>query len=288
MSVWLASFSKILLKVSFFLLIIGRGSCNNEGQAEIKLPKYELDQSSSVVYTCDYNSPQTSLDFSSSGMPCSGLYTNSTALNRYALTFDAQLIESIKLVKIAKARRCFRLKLMTKCTQHWFIPNEITRSTSTETVSRSDCYSDSACIGCEISSHYPQENCEVFTFGKSEVSVIKTFVTEVDVYQDVLGQTTYKSLNTFDDYLYLGGDYKEKVFFTSPPPAKPRNMTFTINPSSYSLISYELRRIMTFSNSSVEYGGQTWYLYDNNHLVSKDSVDKGLAVYNVDPHQNSA
>lgn len=242
----------------------------------MKMESFVLDQTSSIAFTCDYNKPTISLDFYTSGMSCNLLYTNSTIQNNFNRTFNAFYIESIRTLTTLKARRCFKLKLTTSCQQRWLLPNIVSRSTETLTVSRDECYSLSACIGCEVANTYPQEDCEVFTFGKNNVEKILVFAKEVDVYQNVIGEVSYNSLSTFDDYFNLGGSYAEKVFFSKGTLADPVFTNFIINPTTKDIIHFSSKRLMKFSNESMRFQDREWYLYEGSHLISKVEVDKEI------------
>jgi len=251
-------------------------------QLATQLTSFPLKSESAVVYACDYKSPPiTTLDFVSSNMPCNNLYPNSTVVNHFDKTFKADMIESIKTLSVNKGRRCFKLKLTTSCRQRWFQPNVVSRSVSREEESRDECFGNGVCIGCEISNQYPQENCEVFTFGKNEVSVTKVFVVEVDIYQNLLGETSYKGLTTKDNYMTLGGEYGEKLFFYKLDTPGPKAVNFTLNVKNNNLLSFDVQRIFTFDNQIIEFQNRQWYLYDGNHLVDKKSVDDASANLNA-------
>ncbi len=259
-------------------------------QAEAPNPKeelqyqqvyYELSSQQSPAYACDYSTSLSSIELNESGMPCSSMYVNSTTLNYFRTTFIALVIENIRSLKLVSGKRCYKLKLSTFCEQRWFLPNLITRSFTALPVTKEECYSSNACFNCEVSSQYPQEDCEVFTFGKSEKSTEKTFAQNVQVYQSVVGESSYLGLNTQDNYISLGGDYDEKVFFPLAPPAEAKNMSFLVNPNTYSLLSYDMRRLLTFDNRTIDYGGKLWYLYEGNHLVLKEQIDTAVANQSV-------
>jgi hypothetical protein len=246
----------------------------------MKMDSYILDSTSSVVYACDYNAPTSSVDYATTGMPCSALYTSSSVLNKFEKSFSAQQVESISTMRVNHAKKCFKVKLTTSCEQRWFLPNLVTRlPPAAEEVSRDECLSSNSCLNCEVSSQYPQEDCEVFTFGKNLMSTTRVFSTNVEVHQNVIGETKYAGKTTLDDFMYLGGDLKEKVYFVKLPDLAPTTTTFTVNPDTGALVSYDLQRILKPNGDVIRYVGRDWYVYDSNHLVDKTAVDNAIAEY---------
>jgi hypothetical protein len=244
--------------------------------------EFELNPKLSVVHACDYSNPLTSLPFVSSSMPCSGIYTNSGAMNDFKYTFNSSYIESINELKTIKAKKCFKLELTTWCKQHWALPNEDGRESKTLTVTRDECFSSTTCFNCEVESQYPLKNCEVFTWGRSDVKVTKVFSSDVIVFQNVIGDSSYGGMTTKEEYFLLGGNYDERVFFQKLPTAPPKVGKFIINPSNQDLLSYDLRRLMSVTNSTYEFASDVWVLYDNDHLVLKSPITDILARIQAD------
>lgn len=240
-----------------------------------------LNMASSMIHVCDYNAPITSLDFISSGMPCSSMYVNSTIQTNHIYTFNATFIESINEMKVIEGRQCYKLELYTGCVQNWFSANEIKRRFVAKDISRDECFSGDVCMNCDLFDHYPQEDCRVWTWGNLEKMNTKTFGYNVNVYQNALGQVSYGGMTTFDDVFIMGGVYNEKLFFKKVANKVPSTLQLILNPDTRSLISLEMRRLLQYSNKTVEYNNESWYLYDNNHLVNKKHVDDQLQKINA-------
>jgi len=237
------------------------------------IPEIILGSRSSIIYACDYISPIVSIPYQSSSMPCSSIYTNSSALNNFQGSFEAAYIEAIDKQRTISARKCFKLKLVTWCKQRWLRANEIGRRTETQLVTRDECFGSKVCQNCEISSQYPSEKCETFTFGESAVDRTVVFSSSVVVFQNMIGECSYGGIKTINDYFELGGDYKEIVFFTKLPDESASRGNFLLNPESMEILSYGLRRLLPFSNKTVSFNSTDWYLYDSNHLIEKAPVD---------------
>lgn len=253
-----------------------RTSLGTLAQLITTMVSLKLEANSSLLFVCDYAAPLASFDFVSSGMPCSGMYVNSTVQSNFKYEFNASFVESINELKVIEGRKCFRLELYTGCEQHWLSANTVKRRFEKREVSRDQCFSGDVCLNCEISSQYPQEDCRVWTFGNLEKSITKTFGTNVPVYQNAIGRVNYGGVNTNDDMFVLGGDYGEKVYFKKVDNKEPVKTKLILNPDSLALISLDMRRLLQFSGQSAEYNSTMWYLYDNNHLVSKIELDAQL------------
>ena len=175
--------------------------------------EYVLDKINSPVFVCEYQNPLSSILLESSGIPCSSMYVNATVVNKLDFNFTAAVIEGINTLKVITGRRCYKLKLTTICIQKWFEANKISKETEALSHTRDECYDAKACVNCEVGMQYPSPICEAGTFGRNPNSKEVVFVLDTPVYQNLLGETSFGLYNTKDSQMYIGGDYKESVYF---------------------------------------------------------------------------
>lgn len=237
---------------------------------------YGLDQQSNVIYACDYSAPTHSIEYQPSGLPCSSIYVNSSVLNNFLTTFTADQIESIWTLSVNSAKRCFKLKLTTSCKQKWLSDNEISKTFQKLDTTRDECLGSNTCNNCEVSGQYLSPYCESFNFGTTNVDTTKVFTSNEIIYQNVLGETMYNKLSTYDDVMYLGGDYGEKMYFEKLPLVEPKKANFTINPITKELLSLDLKKIMVYENRTINHLDRVWYVYDGSHLVDKKAIDDAI------------
>lgn len=240
------------------------------------LPHINLDLRSNIVYSCNYSDPISSYSFESSGIPCSSMYVNSTINNNFVGKFSAPFVESIYELKTVRARRCYKVKLITSCEQKWFSQNEIKRRYEALDVDRAECEGNGACMHCTIDTFYPAPNCKTFTWGIVEETVVKVFGSDAVAYQDNLGTVSYGGISTTDEMISLGGSLKEKLYYRKVDVAEPRMADFIINPSTGDLISFELKMLLRKIDKTITFRDKQWYVYDNNHLVEKQAIDKQI------------
>lgn len=242
----------------------------------VEMNEYELSPRENILYGCDYKDPKASTKFASSGMPCSSLYTSSGLKNDLTLQVSLSYIESIQELAVVKGIRCFKLELVTACKTKWLAPNEESRYFNVLQNTRAECESSNVCTNCEIATQYSDALCETFTFGWVDRKKQVVFRTDVSVYQNIVGRSEYGGLSSYDDMIAIGGSYSENVYFRKAPEADAKLGMFVINPSSRDLLSMTLRRLLKFTNETRSYKGTDWYLYDNNHLFHKETLEAAL------------
>ena len=104
-----------------------------------------------------------------------------------------------------------------------------------------------------MSLQYPGPLCESFTWGRNPVEKEVVFAQEIPVYQNLLGETSYGLYNTRDSKMYIGGDYKESIYFPMAITTKPEKMTLAVNPDTKVIMAFDLGRLMIPDNRTMNY-----------------------------------
>lgn len=248
---------------------------------------FHLDERSRIVFACDYTNPITSMRLQNSMLPCSTLYTPIlTAMGLKATANVTSILESDTLSPVA-GFLCYKLVLITRCTQKWFQSNQISRFTETEDVDQTECLSGNTCVGCEIANEYQPEDCRVFTFGQNDVRKTVIFKSRVAVHVDRLGTYYYNGVVSPDGVFSLGGDYRSRVF--SEPHDIDTYQTveqYYFNRDTMTLVSLERKRIYIWSGSEVTYDSQTWLVFDkNNYMLKSDLLPSSRILKSSGPNQ---
>ena len=243
----------------------------------VAMTSFPLSPRSTIVRACSYDQPLASISISHEGMPCNFLYPNSSLQNGFLSRFNATFIESFTTLKVVSGIRCFKLEMVTSCTQKWFQSNQITRYYNVLVASRQDCLGSGTCSNCEIAGQYLPEVCEVSTFGPKEVKKTVVYTNQVVVHQNKLSQAFYAGITTTVQEFNLGGDLKEKVYFTFADFDDRTTGEFSVNPHTLAVISYDMRRILANSNNTTTYMGDLYYIYEQNHLILQKAVDEEVA-----------
>lgn len=230
-----------------------------------------------MVHACSYSEQLSSIQISHEGMPCNSLYTNSSLQAGFLTKFNASFVESFSVLQPLTGVRCFKLEMVTSCTQKWFTSNEISRYYNVLTATRQDCLAAGTCRNCEVSGQYLPEVCQVSTFGPNEVKRTVVYTKDVVVYQNKVGQAFYAGITTTSQDISVGGTFSEMVFFTFADKDDSQIGMFSVNPFSLAVISYDMRRILTNTNITVQYRGDDYYVYEQNHLIHKKTVDEQAA-----------
>lgn len=234
---------------------------------------YDLNANTNFIYTCDYSSPIASTRVSGSAVPCSSLYT--PVLNQVGIntTTTASVIWDIDSLSPVPAYRCFKLTLVTTCLSKWRTPNEISRYIQRHVVSRDECLTGSACVGCEIGNSYLPETCETYNFKPVDVKKVVIFKYSVTAQADRVGNYYFGTLISNNGRFDLGGDYNSFIFYDNVDITGYVSQTkLLLNPTTRSLISFETRRLMEWSGEEVKYNSQIWLVYSKNNYVLKSDI----------------
>lgn len=264
--------------LSIFLWIVinltGHLSFENEllSQAE-----FALSETSTFLHVCNQADTISSYELSEDTMPCNFLYPSSAVENNFLPKFNASYVESFTALTTTKARRCYKLSLRSHCSQKWLSPNEMWKDFEVFDVDRGACLGSSPCVGCNIADKYPAYDCRTWVFGDNVVSTIVVFAQEVIVHQNSLGQVFYGGLTTVEPVINIGGNLREKVFFDIVPTVVEKVGTFSINPSTLDLISYDMRRLLKSSKRNVTFQNEPYAVYDEDHLVNANSIYSMIA-----------
>ena len=250
-----------------FWLFILLDQCLTLEDAIDTQPMFSISPSSTFLHVCDQAEILSSYQLTDDTMPCNFLYPSSAVENNYLPKFNASYVESFTALTPVKARRCYRLILKSHCRQKWLSPNEMWQDYEVLDVERQACDSSSACVSCGIAEKYPAYDCRPWVFGDNIVSVTVVFAQEVIVHQNSLGQAFYGGLTTSEPIFNLGGELREKVFFQIVPTVIERIGSFSVNPSTLDLISYDMRRLLKYSRRNITFEGRDYAVYDEDHLV---------------------
>lgn len=255
-------------------------------------PYYHLTQSSTFLHVCSPSNVLASYELADDTMPCNFMYPSSAVENDYLPKFEASYIESFTALTTITARRCYKLKLKTHCRQKWFSSNEVWHDYEVLDVDRGQCTASNVCKNCAIADKYTAFDCRVWTFGDRSIDVEVVFASDVIVHQNSLGQVFYGGLTTTETVFNLGGDLREKVFFDLVPTVVEVVGTFSMNPSTMELISYDMRRILKYSNRNITFQSKTYAVYDEDHLVEAGVIFSRIAQAEPEspdpsPDQNS-
>jgi hypothetical protein len=241
--------------------------------------------SSDMLYFCDYKEPQSSIEVMPSGIPCAALYR--PAMDQLGLNKTMKITAILHIDKLVRADAflCYKLELVSRCRQRWFVANEITRFTITKSVLKSECLASSACEGCEIANNYPRESCRGFSFSDEDVSKTVVFRNPVVVYRDLVGNYHYSGLVSRDGVIDVGGGYESKIFVvTIDDPDHSKDYDAVVNPENQQIMIPSEGLLLNYSGANVYYKGKYWMVYDKNHYISSENqtapvVVRGASAY---------
>jgi hypothetical protein len=249
---------------------------------------FSLDESTRAVFTCDYSSPTAIMRVGNAGLPCSSMYTPALVSNGLAATTNATSILDSDTILPVKGFKCFKLILVTRCIQRWFVSNDISRFTITQDVSRDECMSGSTCIGCEVANEYSPEDCRVFTFGQNDVRKPVIFKSSVMVSVDKLGRYYFGDLISSSGIFDLGGDYKTRVFHEFYDVSGFESIEeYYFNKEKMVLVSLKHKRLYNWGGTEVNFNDKLWLVFDKNNMVLKSDLVLGGRSLSVqkDPKQ---
>jgi hypothetical protein len=241
--------------------------------------------SSDMLYFCDYKEPYSSIEVMPSGIPCAALYR--PAMDQLGLNKTVKITAILHIDKLVRADAflCYKLELVSRCRQRWFVANEITRFTITKSVLKSECLAESACEGCEIANNYPRESCRGFSFSEEDVSKTIVFRSPAVVYRDLVGNYHYSGLVSRDGVIDVGGGYESKIFVvTLDESDNSKDYDAVINPENQQIMIPSEGLLLNYSGTDVYYKGRHWMLYDKNHYVARENrtdpiIVKGASAY---------